>query len=401
MTQIILLAFVLANLVLVSRAQADVCNIPGIAQNDPSGSRPLRRLKQLTASPCSPAVNDFGDPSIPYEVGVGRIELYGSDLLFWTGKTTAQAWASFLRGDAPAFTPLQVYRTNGKPISRDAERVWDFTIENINGEKVLYAGTMNPHDGRSIAQFDYDNWSRRTYAYHMKAGRWTQDAKPLLFDPEVYGWLGHNYGHHVIRDEKGQAWMFYERVSQIINGGPGKTELFARKMISASRLDDKEIAIFRIPQPAYPAVVRWSDNTLAEGPRPFRVRVGAKNFYLVAFSSSQWSSDHYGINLLWSEKIDGPYHPYLTDNNSDLKDFGTEIRAHYGLTYGPGRPNFFQDPDGRWWLLFHAATKPEPNSVAPTYRNFFLAPARIRNLNPDGSPMVEINEDESLLKSEV
>ena len=268
---------------------------------------------------------------------------------------------------------------------------------------VLFGRVMLPPPGQSHAHFDQDNINRRTYGFQLKNQKWIRNLEPLneLFPPT--GWLGHNYGHQFITAKNGDLWMFYERVSEVLNDAPLKTEIFARRFTPPAILKGPEIQIFRIPSTPFPAVVRTNGNLLAESPRPFSVRLRHRSYYFVSFSSSDWGSDHYGINLLWSDAIDGPYQPILNSHRHDLKDFGVKIRTEHALTYGPGRGSFFQDAKGHWWVIFHAATLEARRNVqaAPNSRfeelilhNFFVAPVRIRLKH--GIPDLEILERDSV-----
>jgi hypothetical protein len=156
--------------------------------------------------------------------------------------------------------------------------------------------------------------------------------------------------------------------------------------------DENEIQIFKIGNPPYPATIRGPNNVLAEGPRPFQAELEGKTFYFVSFSSSEWDSDLYGMNLLWSTSFTGPYQPFLTADGKDLKNFGAALAETHHLTWGPGRGSFFQDPDGQWWVIFHATDQSTAARIG--LRNLYLAPVKI-SLSNDGTPQVQILENDS------
>jgi hypothetical protein len=391
----------------VPAAEVSQCSIPGISGADDGGLRgriaPLRRVKQLTFSPCLPSAVDFGDPSVPFAQDGQGIFVYGSGVLSWTAATLADSWSEFLRGSPPHWENIDLYHHDGVTpfnVETYGEEAWDVTIEKPPGAAgpILYGGVMTVPSGEKHASIDRDHWSRRTYPFTLVNGHWQQADAPLLFDPATYGWVGHNYGHQFIEDKAGTRWFFYERVVRVSGGAPALTELFMRKMISPTKADDDEIAVFKNTSPPFPATVRGADNTLMEGPRPFHAVLKNQDFYFVGFSSGQWDSSHYGINILWSRSITGPYVPYLTEDKSDLFDFGDQLRTNYALTYGPGRPAFFQADDSQWWLLFHAASlavvQASPTAPGPgrgPFRNFFLAPVKIE-LGPGNIPKITISD---------
>lgn len=48
----------------------------------------------------------------------------------------------------------------------------------------------------------------------------------------------------------------------------------------------------------------------------------------------------------------GPYTPFLTADQSDLMDFGSDLKKRYRLSW-LGRPALFQTPTGEYEMLFH------------------------------------------------
>ncbi len=235
-------------------------------------------------------------------------------------------------------------------------------------------------------------------------GRWIRSKDPLFSPPpEKENWADHSYGHHFITDEAGNTWVFYEKVSEAVNpdGNPApyKTEIFARKMISPHEASAEEKPIVSIGDSPFPSTRRTIGGFLVEGPRPEKVTINGKTRYFVAFSSGDFSTDRYFINVTWSDKVDGPYKPQLTTDGKDLLDLGREAKEKLGLSWGPARPHFFQDPDGKWWVLYHAVEKrilPDNDyskwpgrNLADFHRNIYLAPAEV-SVGSDGQPRLEI-----------
>jgi hypothetical protein len=263
--------------------------------------------------------------------------------------------------------------------------------------EVLYAGAMTATEGRPEPRWPEDNWNRRVYPFVKVREGWRQLPEPLFGKPKTPTWIGHCYGHHFITDEKHRVWIFYEKVTEERANAhhdkiPYRTELFARQMETPFRASDREIPILSLGNVPYPATQRHDALTheangyLIEGPRPTRVNVAGKTIYLLGFSSGDFPTDNYGMNVAWSEEVTGPYLPLLT-HDGNLEDLGAGLRRHHALSWGPGRPAFFVSPDDRPWVLFHAVRKailPDRDyafwPLEPLdhfYRMIFLAPLQV------------------------
>jgi hypothetical protein len=346
------------------------------------------------------------DPVV-YETADGRIQLYGTQSR--NGYLEYPSWEAFLKGEGGTQKYLDLYHPDGTKIAGE-EAAWDLLPHRWpNGrggfEEVLYAGAMTPTGGRKEARWPEDNWNRRIYAFREdRQGRWVRDKEPLFSPPpEQESWADHSYGHHFITDENGDTWVFYEKVSQAVDPqgkpAPYKTEIFARKMISPTQASAEERPILRVGDNPYPSMRRTIGGFLVEGPRPSKVSVGGKDFYFVGFSSGDFSTDRYFVNVAWSTKIDGEYKPVLNKQGSDLLDLGERAKEALDLSWGPARPHFFQDPKGKWWVVFHAVEKgilPDNDytrwpgrNLADFHRNIYLAPVEI-TLGADGNPRFNI-----------
>lgn len=322
--------------------------------------------------PISPSIEvDFADPSTPDLSDPRAIRIYttAGEVLTWAKRDEPIAETLLSK---PKYSRLSICHTDGSPLNEEAgEDAWDPTIF----EGVLYAGAMTVPRGQSYARWPDDNWSRRTYPFTWNGECWVMRDEPLWgARPSRTTWIGHNYGHEFIRDDDGTLYVFYERVSDDSNGQPWKTEFFARKMTSPYRAAEKEIPIFKIPSKPWPSTRRYSGGALVEGPRPFRA--GGK--FLISFSAGEYASDNYGIHLLWSDKITGPYRPYMNGNGSDLKNFGKDLEKQIPLTWGAARATFFQS-ENQWWAVFHGIQRRSTDQdLSEGKRRLYIAPVQIR-----------------------
>lgn len=231
---------------------------------------------------------------------------------------------------------------------------------------------MARRPGKANAFWPEDHWSRRTYALDWVNGTWVMRADsvfgPLPLMPQ---WVGHNYGHHIIEDENGHPWMFYERVSEEVDGSPTKTEIFARKLDHGHGLVGDEVSILKIPNTPWPAAQRQDGTLLIEGARPFKFG----KYYMLTFSAGDYFTDTYGIHLAWSKKLRGPYKPFLTAKGN-LKNFARVINKKMPMTWGPARAAFFE-AQGRLWMLFHGIEKATWTPTPDGLRNIYLSPVDI------------------------
>ncbi|RYZ69410.1 MAG: hypothetical protein EOP05_14880 [Proteobacteria bacterium] len=200
-----------------------------------------------------------------------------------------------------------------------------------------------------------------------------------------------------MKDEKGNTFVFYERVTEERDGLPWTTEIFARRMVSSLKADKKEIPVLQLPRSkaglarSWPAAQRAFGGALLEGPRPFKI--GA--YYFISFSAGDYTSDEYGIHLAWSTSLTGPYEPYLTPTADDLLNFGETLESEtQRLTWGAARGSFFE-ANGKWWVLYHGIDENRPRLgayIEDGLRDVYLAPVTIkpRSNRKAGSPPFEI-----------
>jgi hypothetical protein len=324
---------------------------------------------QLTGMSHQPRGIDFGDPSTPDFSEPGKVSIYttGGFVLTWKSRQ------DFLTGQSAKLSTLKVAHPDGTNLSEEfGEDIWDPTIEVINGERILYGGVMTPTENRKNAVWPDDHWNRRTYAFRLRGHRWIRDEKPLWGPtPKEPSWIGHNYGHHFFTNDDGETFVFYEQVTEEKNHQPWKTEIFARKINGAFQTSSQEISILKIPQKPWTASMRDFGGSLIEGPRVF-TEAGR---YFITFSAGDYMSDDYGINLMSSSQLTGPYRPHL-DDQKDLKNYGSSIEANRNLTWGAGRAAIFK-MDGNWWGLYHGIDERE--AEAEGKRNVFLSPVKVQD----------------------
>ncbi|HXH30878.1 MAG TPA: hypothetical protein VNJ01_08700 [Bacteriovoracaceae bacterium] len=353
-----------------------------------------------------PFIGDsFADSAPPrFEID-GSVSLYGSgsDYLKFPLKNGLPGIHSLITGGRPTIESFKMSHPDGtllKPLEL-VEVPWDVTLETWpkwNHVKIMYGGVMTPPKGQLNARWPVDNIGRRVYAFKLVNGIWRREKTPLTY-PLTDNWIGHSYGHHFISDENGKTWMFYDRVSEQKNNQPWKTEIFAKELISPTRTSSKEHKIIGISAKPYPAQIRHFGGSLVEGPRPFAISVAGKKVYVISFSSGDFATNHYSINLAWSKKLLGPYQLVLNSAGSDLEDFGYHLRKGNHFGWGPSRAAFFQYKD-QWYTLFQAVrTRLWPmqdfetwpsNWEGGIYRDIFLSQANFFWSNDSGAESLSV-----------
>ena len=311
----------------------------------------------LTGEGNLPKNEDFGDPSLPYVSG-NKVEVYTTNGLVLTWKKIDD----LLSGKPAKLSHLKTYQPDGSLITD----IWDPTID----DGVLYGGVLTPPPGHRGDDDSAFRWNRRVYAFRNVNGKWIREPQPLLGPlPKEFTWIDHSYGHHFITDKNGVRYMFYERVSEHRNNLPWKTEIFARRMKDAFTLEGPEVQILKLKKD-WPSIRRSFGGVLAEGPRPFY----SNGLYFISFSAGDYTSDDYGIHLMASKNILGPYEPYLNKEKSDLVDFSAALDEKLPLTWGGGRAVFFE-AKGKLWTMFHGIRM--NGEVNREKRNVWLSPVSI------------------------
>jgi hypothetical protein len=290
---------------------------------------------------------ELGDPAPPWVTVTGAVRILGTAAKM----LEFDCWADFLNGRAARRFPLTLLHPDGSPVAEGLA-----TAPFAHGG-LLYAGVTAGEER-----------VRRLYAFRETARDvWLREPLPLFADRTDRGWIDHGAHPHLVTDDDGQAWVFYERVIAETRGTGGamvpcQIGLFARRLISPSRAAREELAIFNVGRPPYPATRLGDGGFSAFGPRPVKAVLAGETFYLLGFGAAFGSLLHFA----WSRHLTGPYLPLLqaSAHGLDLLDVGAALRQRYGLTHGPSRPAAFQDPAGHWWVLFHA-DRPRATYLVP------------------------------------
>ncbi len=346
------------------------------------------RHAEMGRVPVPPFVGSrLGDPASPFIDHDGDLEIYGTgnEYLKYSSSETLTAAQSLILAAEPQVLKVHLAYPGGALINEGLidETPWDLAVEQWPDENILYAGVMTPTADHVHAVFAEDNWNRRVFAFRMKNGIWMREPRPITY-PETKSWIGHSYGHQFIKDENGQTWIFYERVMEEKESKPWITGLFARKMLTPFRSSKNEIKIFDPTNLPYAALNRQFGGKLVEGARPYRVSINGKNKFVILFSSGDFPTNNYGINMAFSDQLLGPYQPALNGDETDLKDFGKPLRNSGDFAWGPSRASLFYNSEGSAFILFHAVRArlwpdfdfehwPDFGSM-PVYRDYFIAP---------------------------
>lgn len=341
----------------------------------------------------------------------GRVRVYGTSNDEYLEYANENA---FLFGSSPVRHKVEFHHPNGKKLNPD-EMPWDLIPLQCPGESrpVYMAGVMTPPEGKTHAKWPDDNSGRRTYVFKespTEPGKIIRSEKPLFSDTPAREWVGHNYGRDFIRDERGEPLknadgsytLVYERVTRKTWRGKLVTELASRSIKCPSLETGPEKILMKIDDRSpYPAAKREDGGLLLEGPRVMRAEgKNGEPVYVMGFSSGDFPTDRYGINLASSSSPNGPFKPVLDSHGKDLKDFAKDIRAKYNLSWGPARPAFFTDNSGQQWIVFHAVDKTEhpgvdfskwPKDLAPFQRGVYMVPFKMKT-NERNEPTFEISE---------
>lgn len=344
-----------------------------LAKTCPAGQLQGQKLEdglyQLTGTQVVPgeivhSLDELPDPAPPYINAKGEVEIYGSAPYFIRYKN----WTEFSEGGCYEIVKLNLQNPNFTAYNQKYSHPWDLRKFRVDekgtaSKEIIIGGAMSATDGAPAPVWPKDNINRRIYFFRLdQIGRWVRDLLPIVGSVNT-GWIGHSYGGNLIQEDSPSnvvqadtkdrpIGFFYERVSDDTGNSPYKTEIFASLMSSVDRTTGPEITIFKIGNNPYPSVKRTGGGLLAEGPRPIQVSIQGQKFFLIGFSTGDFPTDSYHINFLWSRTMMGPYTPFLTADQSDLMDFGSDLKKRYRLSW-LGRPALFQTPTGEYEMLFH------------------------------------------------
>lgn len=425
------------------------------------GAKIVEGLYQLTGTHLKVGqtvheIAELPDPAPPYITADGKVEIYGSAQYFIRYKD----WNEFNRGGCFEIVPMNIVGHTGLPYKDIYTHSWDirkFRIETRGQapQEVLLGGAMTPTKGRPTPNWPEDNLNRRIYFFRLNDLReWMRDLVAVMGDVST-GWLGHSYGGNLIQvdapaanviqtDAPGETAFFYEKVSEDRDNGPYKTEMFAVRMNPFDKaIPNSEVKIFDLGPNPYPSTERVGNSAmiertnaktlgaqpfsakppvegkpflsqaqmnspsrervgngyLVEGPRPIQIELNGRRIFLVGFSSGDFPTNSYHLNFMWSTDLMGPYKPLLTEDKKDLKDFGQDIKAHYGLSW-VGRPSLYKTPNGTYQMLFHGVVKhilpdndyahwPEAYQLWEFFRCIFKVDVQITE-GANGEPVIGI-----------
>ncbi len=307
------------------------------------------------------------------------------------------------------------------------ELPWDLNIVRWeDGTEIMYGGAMRPPNlrigatGNEKAHADIasDNWSRSGHAFEKKImdGHevWVMRAHDLFGQKASQNptWLGHNYGRRIItdsegkvwRDRNGSAWLIYDKVYDDNGNVPRRTKIFARRMKNYFETHGEEISLVKESDLETPIVERSFGNfdplgrwVLIEGGNPFTVTLGDETYHGLAASANDFPTDKYptlvGFRKSANDETEGRIGEYdfLKNSNgtTDLRDLAERIRQKYQISWGPGRPFFFQDSRKKWWLIAHGidlsvlpeghdgSRWPPAHQMEHFHRNQYLFPVEI------------------------
>lgn len=339
-----------------------------------------RRLKRLTGGwPSKEFQMDFGDPTAPIFFKDNELWIMSSqETLVWRGKNKNEAWKKFLSAKPPEIKTMNYFRSINSvvtPFLKDeGDDVWDAHIYRLDHQWYLFGGAMTPTTRADGAIWPDDHFSRRVHAFRYENEKWVKAATSIFpFEPHE-GFLGHGYGHQIVNDEN-KKYMFYEKVTHVEKGLPWVTEIFARQLLTPLKLADTEHEILVFNSEFPESAKREFGGALMEGARPFKVN---KTWFL-SFSAGDYFSDNYGVHLAWSKSVTGPYEIFQT-KPGQFTDFASQVDTFIDGRWGAGRGTFFQDPNSKWWVLFHAIPNRDfPNDGVDPKRDIFLAPVSIND----------------------
>ncbi len=173
-----------------------------------------------------------------------------------------------------------------------------------------------------------------------------RDQRPLLDDPSSCQFA---IDPHPFRDIDGRWRLFYAR-DFLDTDRPG-TALVTTPLENMVRIspDYKVVARahhewqrYQRDRPIYGGVCDW--HTL-EGP----CVVSHQGRYYCLYSGGNWQSESYGLDYVWSDRIEGPY---VDDNPGDGPRL---LRTIPGLVIGPGHNSVVTGPNGSTqYIAYHA-----------------------------------------------
>jgi hypothetical protein len=359
-----------------------------------------------------PEFSEMADPAPPFVNADGSVEIYGSGPYFLHYRN----WFDFSHAGPYEMKCIELLYPNGMTTDDPNVIPWDirkFHIQTATNTPydLIIAGSMSPSKGRAIPVWPEDNISRRLFFYRLtKVGAWIRDLLPIILQDETT-WIGHSYGGNLLQLNESApgtidlkradpVYLFYEKVTASLKALT-TTEIFVRQMLDSEHPSGGETKIIEIPTIPVPATHRTIGGDLIEGPRPIQIKLEGRTYFIVGFSSNDFTTDFYTINYAWSPSIFGPYTVARTPDRSDFLDLGAELKSRFNLSWA-GRPSFYKAVDGHYHMLFHAVEKrnypghdfkhwPKDEKLKYFFRAIF--DARIHFVMNHGAPEIKLDVD--------
>ena len=261
----------------------------------------------------------------------------------------------------------------------------------LEGDTYYAYGTHSPEGFQVYASKDLRTWEYRGMALHKDS----TTAKARFWAPEVYKrgdtfylfftGLLHLYvatakspvgpfsqpvrvpiykeraiDASLTFDDDGTPWLFFARLID------GNTIYSARMNDSLTHVLPETVQYVTSVSQPWETDPKYPDAKIAEG--PFAIKVG--NTWALTYSANDCRSQNYGIGLLTSNSLAGPW---KKQDNSPI------FQNAYGMM-GTAHHAFFRDKHGRLHIVFHAHNSPE--QMGP--RLLYIARAKFKQRR-DGS----------------
>jgi hypothetical protein len=409
------------------------------------GSRIERRIKILTTgerADAAPNIDaedihiDSADPSlvmpIYYPDGAKKYRINFSGMRY----IEAENVKDFFSGGIFKVQQSRGFYSDGTEMLgpyHNASWPWDVVIyQNNQGKNIALGGVMRQPGKGQLPSVGSDNITRSRWWGDVQFTKNSQgefeehiiwrgpinDFNQNFSTPP--SWVFHGYGgtllsefnprtgeHELVKNEKGNYTLFYERVTEEKVGADGQampwiTTMFSREMDpSMTHTVGTEFPVTNLISPVsktyFKALKRGSENEqngfLAEGGN---VLIEKNSKMLIKAWSANDFVRKYGIYLDYLPGHSNPQTMYtpVTDAGGELIDFANTmgLREIMNATW-LGRPQLIYAPDGKLWLEFHFVPKESippgaPVEGWPSAKDFVkygritaIAPVRIEMIN--------------------
>ena len=229
----------------------------------------------------------------------------------------------------------------------------------LEGDTYYAYGTHSPEGFQVYASKDLRTWEYRGMALHKDS----TTAKARFWAPEVY-----KRGDTFYLFFTGLLHLYVATAKSPVGpfSQPVRVPIYKERAIDASlTFDDDGTPWLFFSQP-WETDPKYPNAKIAEG--PFAIKVG--NTWALTYSANDCRSQNYGIGLLTSNSLAGPW---KKQDNSPI------FQNAYGMM-GTAHHAFFRDKHGRLHIVFHAHNSPE--QMGP--RLLYIARAKFKQRR-DGS----------------